>query len=76
MSTITKIQLRQRVGEELKVYSPDQEMIAHREWGAAGLPFVFQEGLRADPQQIAQITRIDGLPAGSAYPFSEPRVIE
>ena len=51
-------------------------MIAHREWGAAGLPFVFQEGLRADPQQIAQITRIDGLPAGSAYPISQPRVIE
>jgi len=50
-------------------------MIAHREWGAAGLPFVFQQGLRADPAQIAQITRIDGLPAGSAYPISEPRVI-
>ena len=28
MATITKIQLRQRVGEELKVYSPDQEMSA------------------------------------------------
>lgn len=38
-------------------------------------PFVFQTGLRADPQQIAKITRIDGLPAGSAYPLSEPRVI-
>lgn len=50
-------------------------MIAHREWAAAGLPFVFQTGLRADPAQIAQINRIDGLPAGSAYPISEPRVI-
>lgn len=51
-------------------------MIAHREWAAAGLPFVFQLGLRADPAQIAQINRIDGLPAGSAYPISEPRIIE
>lgn len=28
MATITKVELRQRVGEELKVYSPDQEMSA------------------------------------------------
>jgi len=28
MATITKVQLRQRVGEELKVYSPDQELAA------------------------------------------------
>lgn len=28
MATITKVQLRQRVGEELKVYSPDQELSA------------------------------------------------
>lgn len=28
MATITKVQLRQRVAEELKVYSPDQELSA------------------------------------------------
>ena len=51
-------------------------MAAHREWAAAGQPFVFQTGLRADPAQIATINRIDGLPAGSAYPISSPVVIE
>lgn len=28
MATITKVELREDVGEELKVYSPDQEMAA------------------------------------------------
>lgn len=28
MATITKVELRQRVAEELKVYSPDQELSA------------------------------------------------
>jgi len=50
-------------------------MIANRELASQGLPFIYTDGLRAQPEQIAQVQRIDGLPAGSAYPFSEPRVI-
>lgn len=49
-------------------------MVANREAAQAGEPFVYS-GLRADPAQIAQIVRIDGLPAGSSYPFSDLRVI-
>lgn len=50
-------------------------MIADRELAAQGLPFIHTEGLRADPAQIAQIARIDGLPSGSAYPIQAPLVI-
>jgi hypothetical protein len=50
-------------------------MIADRELGRQGLPFIHAEGLRADPAQIAQVTRIDGLASGSAYPMQNPMVI-
>lgn len=50
-------------------------MCAHRELAAAGWPFIFAEGLRAAPEEIATVVRIDGLPAGSAYPFNAPAVI-
>jgi len=50
-------------------------MAANRELAAAGAPFIYSQGLRADPAQIASVTRIDGLPAGSAYPLSNPQVI-
>lgn len=51
-------------------------MVAHRERALAGEAFIFGgESLRADPAQIAAIARIDGLPAGSAYPIQAPLVI-
>jgi len=52
-------------------------IVANREAALAGQPFIYGgESLRADPAQIASVVRIDGLPAGSAYPFSAPSVIE
>lgn len=50
-------------------------MIADRELAAQGAPFIYPDGLRAEPAQIASVLRIDGLPAGSAYPIQNPRVI-
>lgn len=50
-------------------------MVAHRALAAAGWPFIFAEGLRAAPEEIASVVRIDGLPAGSAYPFHAPSLI-
>jgi hypothetical protein len=47
-------------------------MVANRELASQGQPFIYSQGLRADPAQIASVTRIDGLPAGSAYPISNP----
>lgn len=49
-------------------------MVANRDAGARGEAFIYSDGLRAQPEQIASVLRIDGLPAGSAYPFSAPRV--
>ena len=51
------------------------QVAANREAALAGEPFIYQTGLRADPAVIATIARIDGLPAGSAYPFGEARII-
>lgn len=51
-------------------------MVANREAALAGQPFIYQQGLRADPAQIAAVVRIDGLPAGSAYPIQSPSVID
>ena len=50
-------------------------MAANREAAQAGEAFIYPQGLRADPAQIASIARIDGLPAGSSYPIQSPRVI-
>ena len=51
-------------------------MVADRAAALAGQPFIYQQGLRADPAQIASVVRIDGLPAGSAYPIQNPQVIK
>lgn len=51
-------------------------MVADRAAALAGQPFIYQAGLRADPAQIAAVVRIDGLPAGSAYPIQSPSVIQ
>ncbi len=50
-------------------------LCAWREAAERGEAFLFQEGLRAAPEQIAAIYRIDGLPAGSAYPFGSAQII-
>lgn len=51
------------------------QVAANREAALAGQPFIYQTGLRADPAQITSIVRIDGLPAGSAYPFGAVQII-
>jgi hypothetical protein len=53
----------------------EHRMAAARELAVAGQPFIYPQGLRADPALMAQVVRVDGLPAGSAYPFNQPRVI-
>lgn len=50
-------------------------LVADRGRAARGEPFIFPTGLRALPEQIATVVRIDGLPAGSAYPFESAAVI-
>ena len=53
----------------------EHRMAANRELAVAGQPFIYPQGLHADPAVMAQVVRVDGLPAGSSYPFNAPRVI-
>lgn len=50
-------------------------LAADRTRAATGEPFVFQQGLRAAPEQFAAVLCIDGAPAGSAYPWGAVSVI-
>lgn len=54
---------------------PGHIIAANRELALAGQAFIYPQGLGASPEAIASVVRIDGLPAGSAYPFQTPAII-
>lgn len=57
------------------IASPAHIIAANRELALAGQAFIYPEGLGASPEAIASVVRIDGLPAGSAYPFGAAQII-
>ena len=54
---------------------PEHIIAANRELALAGQAFIYPDGLGASPEAIASVVRIDGLPAGSAYPFGAVQII-